>query len=138
MTLLKQQNEKLSKENEELRERLLRYEHQKDSHNSNLPSSKNPIGMKKKVNLREKSNWKSGEQKGHSGKWHEMQTPDEIGLLVPQYCSCCGRDLSDIRSKEAEHHQQIDIPPVRPTVTEYQQIRKVCTCSHMNVVFRQR
>ena len=134
LTLLKQQNEKLSQENGELRERLLRYEHPKNSHNSNLPPSKNPIGMKKNVNLREKSNRKSGGQKGHSGKYLEMQTPDKIELLVPHYCSCCGGDLSDIMGEESEHRQQIDIPPIRPIVTEYRQIRKVCSCSHVNAV----
>ena len=134
LTLLKQQNEKLSQENGELRERLLRYEHPKDSHNSNLPPIKNPIGMKKNVNLRAKSNRKSGGQKGHSGKYLEMQTPDKIELLVPHYCSCCGRDLSDMEGEEGEHRQQIDIPPIVPIVTEYQQIRKVCKCSHVNVV----
>ena len=62
LTLLKQQVEELSKENASLRERLSRYEHPKDSHNSSLPTSKNPIGMKKQVNLREKSSRKSGGQ----------------------------------------------------------------------------
>jgi transposase len=67
VTLLKQENAKLSKENATLRERLSHYEHPQDSHNSNLPPTKNPIGVKKKVNLREKSGRKSGGQPGHSG-----------------------------------------------------------------------
>jgi transposase len=134
LTLLKQALEKVTKENTELRERLLRYEHPKDSHNSNLPSTKNPIGMKKKVNLREKSERKSGGQVGHPGKCLEMQTPDSTELLVPHYCSSCGRDLSDIEGEEGERRQQIDIPPIHPIVTEYRQIRKVCSCSQVNIV----
>ena len=134
LTLLKQQNEELSKENAVLRERLSRYEHPKDSHNSSLPTSKNPIGMKKQVNLREKSSRKSGGQVGHTGKCLEMQTPDKIEILSPHYCSCCGEDLSDIAGEESERRQQIDIPPIAPIVTEYRQIRKVCKCSHVNVV----
>jgi len=134
LSLLKQANEKLSKENSELRERLSRYEHPKDSHNSNLPSTKDPIGIKKKVNLREKSERKSGGQTGHRGKCLEMQTPDKVEILIPHYCSCCGRDLSEIEGEEGERRQQIDIPPIRPIVTEYRQIRKVCCCSHVNTV----
>ena len=45
LALLKQRVEELTKENAELRERLSRYEHPKDSHNSNLPPTKNPIGI---------------------------------------------------------------------------------------------
>ena len=134
LSLLKQENEKLRKENSELRERLSRYEHPKDSHNSNLPPTKNPIGIKHKVNLREKSGRKSGGQAGHPGKCLEMQTPDNIELLIPHYCSCCGRDLSEIEGEEGERRQEIDIPPIRPIVTEYRQIRKVCGCSHVNAV----
>jgi len=133
LSLLKQANERLTKENIELRERLLRYEHPKDSHNSNLPSTKDPIG-KKKVNLREKSERKSGGQPGHSGKSLEMQVPDSVEMLVPLYCSCCGRDLSELPGEESDRRQQIDIPPIRPIVTEYQRIRKICTCSHENLV----
>ena len=134
LTQLKEDVEKLRKENALLRERLFRYEHPKDSHNSNLPTTKNPIGMKKDVNLREKSERKSGGQIGHTGKCLEMQTPDKVEVLVPHYCKSCGGDLSDISGEEAGRRQQIDIPPIRPIVTEYQQIRKVCSCSYMNVV----
>ncbi|GHT08841.1 hypothetical protein FACS189426_05470 [Bacteroidia bacterium] len=44
LAAMREELELLTKENEQLRERLLRYEHPKDSHNSHLPSSKNPIG----------------------------------------------------------------------------------------------
>jgi transposase len=46
VTSLKQENVKLSKENAALRERLFQYEHPKDSHNSHLPTTKDPIGIK--------------------------------------------------------------------------------------------
>lgn len=134
ISLLKQQVEKLTKENASLRERLSRYEHPKDSHNSNLPPYKDPVWKKKNVNLREKSERKSGGQSGHLGKNLEKQTPDKIEYLTPCYCSCCGRDLSDITGEEVESRQQIDIPPILPIVTEYRKIRKICSCSHLNEV----
>jgi len=133
LSLLKQEVEKLTKENAELRERLSRYEHRKDSHNSNLPPTKDPIG-KKKVNLRKKSGLKSGGQPGHPGQSLEMQTPDKIEILSPSYCTCCGRDLSAISGEEVCRRQQIDIPPILPIVTEYRKIRKVCSCSHSNEI----
>ena len=141
LSLQKQQIEKLSKENvelqtanAELRERLLRYEHPKDSHNSNLPSSKNPIGTKKKVNLREKSERKSGGQPGHPGKSLEMQIPNQVEILSPCYCSHCGCDLSDIAGEEVERRQQIDLPPIHSIITEYRKVRKRCRCSHENEI----
>jgi transposase len=134
LSVLKQQNEKLIRENTELRERLSRYEHPKNSRNSSFPSSKDPIGMKGKINLRAKSDRKSGGQAGHPGHFLKMQTPDSVAILVSSYCSCCGRDLSDIAGEEVDRRQQIDIPPIRPHVTEYRRIRKICSCSHVNVV----
>jgi len=131
---LKQEVEKLTKENAALREQLSRYEHPKDSHNSNLPPTKNPIGMKKNVNLREKRERKSGGQPGHPGSILQMQVPDKIEVLTPHYCTLCGLDLSDISEEEVSRRQQIDIPPIRPIITEYRQMRKICSCSHSNTV----
>jgi transposase/uncharacterized protein (UPF0305 family) len=90
--------------------------------------------MKSKINLREKSGRKSGGQVGHPGSFLEVQTPDSVEILVSSYCTCCGRSLSDIEGEEIDHRQQIDIPPIRPHVTEYRRIRKICSCSHVNVV----
>ena len=128
------ENTELRKENAELRERLTHYEHRKDSHNSNLPSTKDPVGMKKKVNLREKSGRKSGGQPGHPGKCLEMRTADKVEILSPSYCTHCGRDLSDIAGEEVERRQQIDLPPVQPITTEYRKLCKTCSCSHVNEV----
>jgi transposase len=134
ISLLKQEVARLTKENAELRARLSRYEHPKDSHNSHLPSSKNPIGMKKTINLREKSERKSGGQPCHPGHHLEEQIPDKIEFVTPNYCTSCGSDLSDIPGEEVERRQQIDIPPILPIVTEYRKIRKICRCSHSNVI----
>ena len=134
LTLLKQEVEKLTKENAELREHLSRYEHRKDSHNSHLPPSKDPVGKKQGINLREKRDRKSGGQPGHPGHHLEMQTPDKIEILSPNYCTGCGRDLRDISGEEVERRQQIDFSPIRPFVTEYRKIRKICSCSQANTV----
>ena len=131
---LKQEVEKLTKENAALRELLSRYEYSKDSHNSHLPPSKDPVGKKQGINLREKSDRKSGGQAGHPGYHLEMQTPDKIEILVSNYCTGCGRNLGDIPGEEVERRQQIDFSPIRPFVTEYRKIRKICSCSQLNTV----
>jgi transposase len=123
----------LKEENHLLREELSKYQHPKESHNSSLPSSKDPTG--KVANLRKPTGGKSGRQKRHPGKTLEMQTPvkvDKVEILSPHYCICCGSDLSSIEGKEIERRQQIDIPLVRPFITEYRTIHKQCTCSHVN------
>ena len=123
LSFLKQQIDKLTQENAALRERLSRYEHPKDSHNSGLPPTKDPVGKKKQVNLRAKSERNSGGQAGHCGHNLETQSPDSVEILSPSYCTCCGCDLSDVSGEEVERRQQIDIPPIRPIVTEYRRIR---------------
>ncbi|GHV21968.1 transposase [Clostridia bacterium] len=127
------ENEQLRSENEQLRERLSRYEHPRDSHNSHLPSSKDPIG-KKHITLRQKTGRLSGGQKGHPGKTLEMQTPDTLIPIEATYCTCCGADISAVDGEIIERRQQIDIPPIVAVVTEYQRVRKICPCSHVNVV----
>ena len=127
---LRRRVETLEHENGELRDRLSRYEHPKDSHNSNLPPSKDPIG--KKVNLRTHSGRPSGGQKGHKGTTLEMQTPHTTVPLSAHYCTSCGRDLSFETGEIIERRQQIDLPPIVPEITEYHKIRKVCRCNHVN------
>jgi transposase len=115
------------KEIAELREKLSRYEHPKTSSNSSLPPSKDPIG-KRKINLRKPSNRPSGGQKGHKGTTLKFQTPDKIEELSPHYCIRCGKSLSDIEGQVVEIRQQTDIPPILPIITQYQSVRKVCSC----------
>ena len=61
-----------------------------------MPPTKDPIGKKNKVNLREKSGLKSGGQPGHPGQSLEMQIPGKIEILEPSYCTCCGGAQWDI------------------------------------------
>jgi transposase len=133
MEELQRQGKELSalrEENRLLREQLSEYKHPKDSHNSSIPSSKNPIG--KVSNLRTPTGRSSGGQKGHPGKTLEMQKPDQIEILSPHYCTHCGKDLSREKGEIVQIRQQIDLPILRPIVTEYQVERKVCGCSHVN------
>ena len=123
----------LEKENAELKARLEKYEHPKNSRNSSIPPSKDENRPKKNVSLREKSDKKSGGQPDHEGKTLMMtNTPDIISVHIPDVCECCGKSLEKITGKLAEYRQQLDLPPIYPVITEHQSFRKVCSCGHEN------
>lgn len=130
----------LTKENKELRTRLLQYEHPKTSQNSSLPPSKDtPVVQGEKSaklrmtrSLRPTSDKPSGGQPGHIGTTLEIsQTPDEVITLNPDYCNHCGGSLADITAEKSETRQVVDIPlPIKPVVTNYTSVSKRCTCGH--------
>lgn len=89
----------LRKENAELLERLSKYEQPpKDSHNSNIPPSKehmNSEAKRRTKSLRKQSGKPIGGQKGHEGHTRDMEeVADEIIDHFSDYCMKCGRDLS--------------------------------------------
>jgi transposase len=72
-----------------------------------------------------------GAQKGHPGKGHELLPPEEVDAVVtclpPPTCDCGGQ--IDANESQFKRHQQFEIPPIKPIVTEYQLIYgHCCTC----------
>lgn len=125
--------EALERENIELRARLEKYEHPKNSQNSSIPPSKDENRPKKNTSLREKSDKKPGGQPNHEGKTLEMtDNPDKVEMLMAEKCESCGKDLTEIPETLAERRQQLDLPPIFPIITEYQSILKICSCGHEN------
>ena len=121
----------LKSENALLREKLSRYEHPKNSGNSSLPPSKDPIGKRIK-SLRKPSGKKPGGQVGHEGSTLEFKKPDVVEILSPTYCNSCGCSLEEIDREILEVRQQVDIPPIVPVVTEFRLVAKQCCCGHSN------
>jgi len=120
----------LTKENIDLRHRLSKYEHPKNSNNSSIPPSKDENRPKRK-SLREKTGKKVGGQQGRKGTTLKMvETPDFIEKHIPEYCNCCGRDISDITAQFVGKRQVFDIPEIKVKVTEHQVFKKTCTCGH--------
>ena len=70
---LKEENKILKNDNDRMKSIL-----NKDSSNSSIPPSKDEKQKKKKVNLREKSNKKTGGQKGHKGVTFTKQDVEEL------------------------------------------------------------
>ena len=69
---------------EELKIRLGRYEHPKNSNNSSIPPSKDENRPNRNQSLREKSGKKLGGQKGHKGSTLTfIEVPDRIEKIIP-------------------------------------------------------
>ena len=120
----------LETENQELRSRLSKYENPKNSNNSSIPPSKDE-NRPKRTSLREKTGRKPGGQKGRKGNTLKMvETPDFTQKHIPNYCNCCGNDLSVLPHEFAGRRQVFDIPKIKINVTEHQVFKKVCSCGH--------
>ncbi len=79
----------LQRENAALKEKLARYENPKNSGNSGIPPSQDPL--RKTKSLRGRSNRPQGGQKGHDGNKLKMTgAPDAVVVHDIEKCSCCG------------------------------------------------
>jgi transposase len=132
--LLRRKNTELEKENAILKKEVQHLKDQllKNSRNSSKPPSSD--GFKKEPkpkpkSLREKSNRKSGGQKGHKGhKLQRRENPDEVVLHEVEFCCHCGKDLKTASVIEVQKRQVFDIPPLAIQVTEHQSEIKRCSC----------
>jgi transposase len=114
-----------------LEQELLFYQTKKNSGNSSIPPSHDPHRPRRTESLREKTGRKPGGQPGHEGSCLEISdSPTEIVVHSPNYCTCCGNDLSGVASDFIGKRQVVDIPPVVPVVTEHQVYGRLCSCGH--------
>jgi transposase len=116
----------------ELEAIVLRLSTPKNSQNSSIPPSADL--SRKNQSLREKSTNPVGGQIGHQGHSLKMsKTPDKIEKIYPNFCNCCGKSLSSSVFELSARRQVIDIPPIEPTITEYQSFETYCSCGHRQV-----
>jgi transposase len=132
-----EQNEQLTRQNEELFIRIKELEGQvaKNSRNSSKPPSSD--GLKKPKpkpkSLRKKSGRKPGGQKGHQGKTLSMvENPDYTIIYTVDQCECCEFSLKDKEAERLERRQVFDIPSPKLEVTEHLGEVKTCHCGHLN------
>jgi len=103
----------------------------KTSANSSTPPSKDQV--RRTRSLRKKSGKKSGGQPGHRGHhrvWNE--NPDQVVPIQNESCRACGASLEGIVGTVGKRAQEVDLPPITPVTTEYQQMIKVCSCGYCN------
>lgn len=124
-------NDSLIKRVTDLEAELAVYKNKKNSNNSHTPPSKDENRPQKNQSLREKTDKKVGGQQGHEGKTLECSPLiDEVVDHIPNYCNCCGQDLSDVPESIIDTRQVIDIPVIKPVCVEHRIYRKICSCGH--------
>jgi len=105
----------------------------KNSSNSNLPPSKDLFRVDSRRSLRKKSNKKSGGQKGHKGHNLEFSSnPDQKIKLAKNICSHCGNKLNTQAALHKDSRQVFDIPPIKPTVIQFDRFSIQCSCGCYN------
>lgn len=116
---------------EALENKIEQFQHRKNSNNSSIPPSKDENRPKRK-SLREPTGKMPGGQKGHKGKTLEMiSRPDEVIKHIPQYCGCCGKDLSNVEAELTERRQVVEIPPIYPIYIEHHIYIRKCECGNL-------
>lgn len=131
LEVFEQENKKLRKENTELKHRLSKYQHPKNSNNSSIPPSKDENRPIRNQSLREKTGRSPGGQKGRKGNTLKMiESPDIIEKHKPDFCTCCGKDISSLASEFVGKRQIIDLPEIKFHVHEHQIFKKICSCGH--------
>lgn len=126
----------LEKENSELKSKVRtlenRLQKKKNSSNSSIPPSKDENRVKPNQSLRDKTDKKNGGQKGSKGTTLKMY--DEVDYVEDyklDFCSCCGDKLS-AEQELVGKHQVVDIPPIKPIVTEHRIYSVICQCGKNN------
>ncbi len=105
----------------------LRDQISKNSGNSGKPPSSDGLKKPRTRSLREKSERKSGGQKGHQGRTLKMvETPNRIEVHEVLNCPHCFAHLGDTVCERYEKRQVFDIPPMQMEVTEHQAEIKTC------------
>ena len=127
--------EQLSIENIQLKETIARLE--KNSQNSSKPpSTDKPSALKQK---KQKKKRKAGGQPGHKGTYRQLIPLEDVTEVIhvyPETCYMCNKELE--KGKRARvvkppfRWQVTEIPPITPTVTEYQCFSVKCKCGHTN------
>lgn len=116
----------------ELQERL----EMTPSNSSLPPSSQHPHAKDKSVQNKQAKaarKRKRGGQPGHQKHERTLIPIEQVDELVPLHPATCrgcggkliGEDAAPLR------HQVWELPPIKPTITEYQRHRLTCGCCHM-------
>ncbi|MCP4055598.1 MAG: IS66 family transposase [Mesoflavibacter sp.] len=125
------ENKKLRIEINYLKARLSKYETPKNSNNSSIAPSQDENRPRRNQSLREKTGRSPGGQKGRKGNTLKMiETPNIIQKHKPDFCSCCGKDISNFACEFVGKRQIIDLPEIKFHVHEHQIFKKVCSCGH--------
>src|SRR5438105_11536709 len=106
--------------------RMLQEQLNQTSRNSSRPPSSDPPPSERP--RRPRSPRRRGGQPGHPGHTRTLVPVDEVDEVVvikPEQCTHCQAPLSG-EDPKPWRHQVIELPPIKPVVTEYQWHQLVC------------
>ena len=106
--------------------RTLQEQLNQSSRNSSRPPSSDPLQSQRPT--RPRGQRRRGGQPGHPGQTRTLvpvEDVDEVVVLKPEQCSGCHAPLSG-DDPTPFRHQVIEIPPIKPVITEYQWHQLVC------------
>ena len=106
----------------------------RNSSNSSKPPSSNPPGnTAHKAKAKNKKKRKRGGQPGHKAHRREFLKPDRVDDIMPKNCCGCGDGLRG-RDREPRRVQVVEIPAIKPVVTDFMCHTLSCrTCGRKNV-----
>ena len=125
---------RLSAANQALRDRVahLESELKKDSTTSSKPPSTDPVGTRQsRAERRAEARAaprRQGKQPGAAGTNLMRRPPDVVVEHQPTCCRGCGGDLAGAELVGEVRRQVIDLPAMRPTVTDHVGYRCRCRC----------
>lgn len=95
-----------------------------NSSNSSKPPSSDPPSHKP-APKKSSSGKRPGGQPGHQRHARPLRTPTRVVDAIPYECACCGRLLLG-HDPQPHCRQVVELPEIRPEVTEYRQHRLTC------------
>ena len=107
--------------------KALEEKNDKDSHNSDKPSSTD--GLHRRIHKRrESSGKKTGGQQGHEGTTLSMvEHPQQVRIHEVKVFQGCGKSLRQEKARGYEKRQVFDLPPIAVEVTGHRaQIKRCC------------
>ena len=115
---LKQEISHLKKENANLKEQL-----RLNSQNSSKPPSSDRYPKKEpKAPVKDRP-----KRQGFARKWFAKEEVTEFKQYFPSYCDKCGSDNFLSKCTIIEARQTVEIPPIKPIITEHQAF--ACRCA---------
>ncbi len=100
----------------------------KTSRNSSLPPSQS---VPENLNPSAAPPKKKGPRRGHPGRSRKRAEPTLTVACHPTACSACGADLRFVPGHLRNRSQQVEIPPLSPTIVEVLCFRCFCpVCGH--------
>lgn len=115
----------------------LEAQQRENSASSHRPPSSDPPWNKPPQRKRERTGRKRGAQPGHEGATRELvpvEQVDEVVPLFPLDCRGCGVALPQRETPNGappRRHQVIEVPAVKPRITEYQLYATPCRCGEV-------